>query len=285
MTRPPRPKYPSDSKNYHDLRRPGFAHTVRLPEELLDTYTNLKKALGPKSSHADVLRFVFEATESAISAVLQAVEPLVAPDSQVNVEDDLPADAYMDVMQDPGHESASEVSEDDLGGGKFPVMSALEAWEEQKKRLHQELVQAGKPLVVYVDCRFDSSRSGFHGTLPLPEAGASSEIARTRPLRYPELAQHDLAYKVKTWVYTCAKNAAVRGDSDPKVLTLDIQNAADHWAGLHIVCGTLPGTRKCVIAQTNPAKYAEVRCRARTNKVLVRRTSVWKHNLARKVFG
>ncbi|KAL3685313.1 hypothetical protein R1sor_003335 [Riccia sorocarpa] len=211
MTRPPRPKYLSDSKNYHDLRRPGFAHTVRLLEELLDTYTNLKKALGPKSSHADVLRFVFEAAESAISVVLQAAEPLVAPDSQVNVEDNLPADAYMDVMQDPGHESASEVCLRSLGGAEETF----------------------------------APRARTSGKAPR-KAGASSEITRTRPLRYPELAQHDLANKLKTWVYTCAKNAAVRGDSDPKVLTLDIQNAADHWAGLHTVCDTLPGTHKCV---------------------------------------
>ncbi|KAL2621960.1 hypothetical protein R1flu_002165 [Riccia fluitans] len=168
-----------------------------------------------------------------------------------------------------------------------------------------------KPLVVYVDCRFDSSRSGYHGTLPiinveddrvidmvtltrkqvrsswkiktaaleqaltlleakglaiaeekrrspndstvecaetiahvavfsvaqlkeyyrdnglqhtgstlqlvqlmsvhlkLPEAGANTEIQRQRPLKYPELAAHDLAYKLKSWIYTCAKNAAV----------------------------------------------------------------------------
>ncbi|KAL2622968.1 hypothetical protein R1flu_003173 [Riccia fluitans] len=158
-----------------------------------------------------------------------------------------------------------------------------------------------EPLVVYVDCRFDSSRSGYHGTLPiinveddrviemvtltrkqvrsswkienaaleqaltlleakglaiakvihddntqvavfsiaqlkdycqdnglqqiesklqlvqcvsmhlkLPEAGANTEIQRQRPLKYPELAAHDLAYKLKSWIYTCGKNAAVR---------------------------------------------------------------------------
>ncbi|KAL2634668.1 hypothetical protein R1flu_006147 [Riccia fluitans] len=44
--------------------------------------------------------------------------------------------------------------------------------------------------------------------LKLPEAEANIEIQRTRPLRYPELAQHDLAYKLKSWIYTCAKNAA-----------------------------------------------------------------------------
>ncbi|KAL2623813.1 hypothetical protein R1flu_008058 [Riccia fluitans] len=46
--------------------------------------------------------------------------------------------------------------------------------------------------------------------LKLPEARANIEIQRTWPLCYPELAQHDLAYKLKSWIYTCAKNAAKR---------------------------------------------------------------------------
>ncbi|KAL3691631.1 hypothetical protein R1sor_005282 [Riccia sorocarpa] len=143
--------------------------------------------------------------------------------------------------------------------------SSLDLWEEHKVNLHQELLRKGTPLVVYVDCRFDSSRSGYHGTLPvinvsddrqlrdycrdhglpqsgaklqlvqrvsvhlnLPEAGGTTEIQRQRPLTYPELASNDIAYKLKSWIYTCAKNAAVRGDSTPQLLTLDIHNAADH---------------------------------------------------------
>ncbi|KAL3691361.1 hypothetical protein R1sor_005012 [Riccia sorocarpa] len=74
MTRPPRPKYPSDSHNYHEIRKPGHAHTVRLPEELLEKYTALKNALGPKKSHADVIRFLWEAAEPAISSILQEKE-------------------------------------------------------------------------------------------------------------------------------------------------------------------------------------------------------------------
>ncbi|KAL3676905.1 hypothetical protein R1sor_026853 [Riccia sorocarpa] len=562
MTRPPRPKYPSDLRNYHEIRKPGFAHTVRLPEELLETYEKLKRAMGPKTTHADALRFIFEAAESAIQAVVQAAEPIVMGDSQHsglgNVSFDTPMDNF---EEDPGAESPLDASDSDddneppivwdfTGEGddvvcgdsqiptcnsepqalrqyadatygfwskvkvldfflKFPVMcpiegcmrkflppkvvefqqvwsismkcpvdhtfafltgeletergvpditgkfyhsalcsgmthscleamceevglhvprrahffdfqsgkrrnigwiaAALDLWETEKKRLQQDLLQAGKPLVLYVDCRFDSSRSAFHGTLPvinmaddklrdfckdnglpssgnklqlvqrvsvhlkLPEAGASTSIQRTRPLRYPELAQHDLAYKLKSWIYTCAKNAARRGDSDPKVLTLDIQNAANHWAGNHATCRTLPGTRKCVIENwdaSSERKYAEggethiavkdflkkyiteskmkfyirarenfmsetfhsvinkfatkrihfdsshtarlacaamdwnenirrevravynqvsndtaVRRRARTNKVLCHRTSVWKFNIARRVFG
>ncbi|KAL2635954.1 hypothetical protein R1flu_007433 [Riccia fluitans] len=66
--------------------------------------------------------------------------------------------------------------------------------------------------------------------LKLPEAGASTELQWQRPLRYPELATHDLAYKLKSWIYTCAKNAALRGDTTPELLTMDIHNAADHWS-------------------------------------------------------
>ncbi|KAL3682660.1 hypothetical protein R1sor_000682 [Riccia sorocarpa] len=66
MTRPPRPKYPSDAKDYHEIRRPGCAHTIRLPEDLLPTYVNLKRCLRPRTSHTDVIRFLFEASEAAI---------------------------------------------------------------------------------------------------------------------------------------------------------------------------------------------------------------------------
>ncbi|KAL2652690.1 hypothetical protein R1flu_020818 [Riccia fluitans] len=74
MTCPPHPKYPSDMRNHHAMRRPGYAHTIRLLEELLPTYVSLKRAIGPKSTHADVVRFVFDAIESAIEAALQAHE-------------------------------------------------------------------------------------------------------------------------------------------------------------------------------------------------------------------
>ncbi|KAL3686945.1 hypothetical protein R1sor_013254 [Riccia sorocarpa] len=85
MTRPPRPKYPSDAKNYHDLKRLGFAHTVRLPEELLDIYVNLKRTLK----------------EAAIAAVVQAAEPLVVPDFHHPAAEEHRANAYMGVMEDP----------------------------------------------------------------------------------------------------------------------------------------------------------------------------------------
>ncbi|KAL2634056.1 hypothetical protein R1flu_005535 [Riccia fluitans] len=68
-----------------------------------------------------------------------------------------------------------------------------------------------------------------------------------RHLKYPELATHDLAYKLKSWIYTCAKNAALRGDTTPERQTMDIHNAADYWAGDHNTCRNLHGVQKCIV--------------------------------------
>ncbi|KAL2650226.1 hypothetical protein R1flu_018354 [Riccia fluitans] len=38
-----------------------------------------------------------------------------------------------------------------------------------------------------------------------------------------------------------------RGDTTPELLTMDIHNAADHWAGDHSTCRNLPGVRKCIV--------------------------------------
>lgn len=35
-------------------------------------------------------------------------------------------------------------------------------------------------------------------------------MQRARGLRYPELAAHDIAYKLKSWIYVCARRAAER---------------------------------------------------------------------------
>ncbi|KAL2621203.1 hypothetical protein R1flu_001408 [Riccia fluitans] len=83
--------------------------------------------------------------------------------------------------------------------------------------------------------------------LKLPEAGASMKLQRQRPLKYPELAKHDLAYKLKSWIYTCAKNVALRGDTTPELLTMDIHNGTNHWVGDHSTCRNLPGVRKCIV--------------------------------------
>ncbi|KAL3697262.1 hypothetical protein R1sor_011338 [Riccia sorocarpa] len=556
MTRPPRPKYP-DSRNYHEIQKPGHAHTVRLPEELLEKYTALKIALGPKKSHADVFRFLWEAAEPAISSLMGETEDRVVldwsdevPNSSVPVQQDPDGSMDDETMSNPDESEQdddiqletgdvapdSEDDEEEMSCcidsqaqsnveatvaaypdasyafwskgkileffQKFPVYcptkdcglrirqpkisefqhtwslqlsmprgsqfffligrlrkgtwntgcdweiiscyvvcghdasvlgilvwrtwlagasetvffyfqrgkrrnsgwisAALEAWDESKTRIQQELLSSGKVLVLYVDCRFDSSRSGYHGTLPviniaddrviemitltrkqtgsswkietaaleqalknlaekglnieeivhddnaqvdlilaahnimsskdlwhkcknimckfkevlqdkrrsphegsvdgattiaqvavfsmqqlrdfckenklqmggnklqlvqrvsvflnLPEAGATTELQRQRPFKYPELQQHDLAYKLKSWIYTCSKNAAARRDAMAETLTIDVQNAADHWAGNHTVCRTLPGTRKCVVENWDSgreSKYAE----------------------------
>ncbi|KAL3692464.1 hypothetical protein R1sor_006115 [Riccia sorocarpa] len=98
MTRPraPRPKYPSDFKNYHEARRPGLPHTVRFPEELLEKYGQLKIALGLRKSYADVIRFLIEAAEPAIASILQERAGRVVLD---RMEEEPPAD--VDMMGDP----------------------------------------------------------------------------------------------------------------------------------------------------------------------------------------
>ncbi|KAL3679076.1 hypothetical protein R1sor_022032 [Riccia sorocarpa] len=52
----------------------------------------------------------------------------------------------------------------------------------------------------------------------------------------------------------------MRGDTNPKIITADVHNAADHWASNHNTCRTLPGARKCVVEnwpQGRDCKYPE----------------------------
>ncbi|KAL3694745.1 hypothetical protein R1sor_008396 [Riccia sorocarpa] len=70
-------------------------------------------------------------------------------------------------------------------------------------------------------------------------------VERSRGLKYPELAAHDIAYKLKSWIYTCCRRAKTRGDSRPELLVFDIYTAAQHWAGDHSDCRILPGDRPC----------------------------------------
>ncbi|KAL3700316.1 hypothetical protein R1sor_018338 [Riccia sorocarpa] len=204
----PRPKFPSDQKKHHEQRRPGCAHTIRLPEDLLLTCQQLKRALGARSTHSDVIRFLFEAADVAIQAVLQSAELRVVADSmQDNVFVD---DVIADPDEDPG-EIAEDSEESDpetmveagrmVGGRdddvhvvndsqvdsivtpasnyykdavngfwatvycvlpycklwlmakKKPgwITAALDLWYEQKDKIQDELLRAGKPFVVYVD--------------------------------------------------------------------------------------------------------------------------------------
>ncbi|KAL3693655.1 hypothetical protein R1sor_007306 [Riccia sorocarpa] len=210
MTRPPRPKYPSDSKNYHDIRKPGCAHTVRLPEELIEKYVALKNALDSRKSHADVIRFLFEAAEPAIAAVLQQREdhividaeeiPIVEPEIQHD-PDEIVDDETFDI-------DGSECSDVDVAREAVPEVVADSEDDEQS-------------------CCMDSQ----------PQQSADSALRV-----YP-----DATYGF--W-----------GDTTPQVLTKDVQNAAEHWAGNHAVCRTLPGQRKCVVENWEPGrdnKYVE----------------------------
>ncbi|KAL3698707.1 hypothetical protein R1sor_012783 [Riccia sorocarpa] len=315
----PRPKYPSDVKNYHELRSPGLAHTIRLPEELLDIYTTLKNALGPQKSHADVVHFLFEAAEPVITAMLQASHQRAVSNSQDT------GPSYEAMVDDPDGDiqdpDQDVLDPDNLSSDKKKLLTAdyaanSDGDEEDMVCLDAHnvflvTIEEDELLVLYVDCRFDSSRSGsrfkellqdkrlnsnegnvdaattiaqmavfnvqqlkefcrVNGLsltctklalvqrvfvhLKLPEAGGTTEVSRQRPLKYPELAAHDLAYKLKSWIYTCCKNAAARGDTTPQQVTKDIHNAADHWSGDHSVCRTLPGNRRCVTENWGPKK-------------------------------
>ncbi|KAL3701623.1 hypothetical protein R1sor_019645 [Riccia sorocarpa] len=254
MTRPPRPKYPSDHINYHEQRRPGLAHTIRLPEELLPTYNALKVSLGARASHADVIRFLFEAAEPAIHVQLHAAEIRVVSDSQ----NDLP---MSDPCEHDFNEEAGEIAADSDDSDEDTAVEAGVSATPRNRHDSDVVMDSQVPRSVGAAARIYADAANgiwsktkikeiflqFHVCCPADEAGGSQELQRTRPLKYPELAAHDIAYKLKSWIYTCAKNAALRGDTTPELLTKDIHNAADHWAGDHSGCRALPGVRKCVV--------------------------------------
>ncbi|KAL3696809.1 hypothetical protein R1sor_010885 [Riccia sorocarpa] len=117
MTHSPRSKYPSNSKNYHDLRRSGYAHTVRLPEELLGTYVVLKRALRAKTSYIDVI-YSCQLSPSLLIVVL-SVEPVTITDSQQFPAEDESRDINRDLIEeDPGAESPNDISDDEMAEGE-----------------------------------------------------------------------------------------------------------------------------------------------------------------------
>ncbi|KAL3687031.1 hypothetical protein R1sor_013340 [Riccia sorocarpa] len=75
---PPRPRYPSDRKDYHKRRNPDWAHSVRIPEDC--RFFALKDALS--SSMADTIRFIIDAVDTAIQLFLETRAARVIPDSQ-----------------------------------------------------------------------------------------------------------------------------------------------------------------------------------------------------------
>ncbi|KAL3687000.1 hypothetical protein R1sor_013309 [Riccia sorocarpa] len=78
-----------------------------------------------------------------------------------------------------------------------------------------------------------------------PNTPAPARTRRSVPFMYPELQEHDIAYKLKSWIYPCARRCAERGDEDPTVMVQEIHTAADHWAGVHSACARLDPTRQC----------------------------------------
>ncbi|KAL3682549.1 hypothetical protein R1sor_000571 [Riccia sorocarpa] len=76
---PPRPKYPSDSIDYHKRRRPEWAHSVRIPEDKQSQFYELKATLG--NNMDDTFRFVLDSAEAAIDQVLEGRSSRVIPDS------------------------------------------------------------------------------------------------------------------------------------------------------------------------------------------------------------
>ncbi|KAL3675849.1 hypothetical protein R1sor_025797 [Riccia sorocarpa] len=399
---PPRRKYPSDLINYHKRHKPDSPHSLRLPEDRIDRFVEIREGLC--MSVADTLRFVIDAAESAVErAIADRRERVVTAPAEVEplqTNDPNPDNSSEDPdysSEDSGSELESDVDCDilaelgvELDDLTSPV-TAMVMWEAEKSDLQQKLRETQEPAVCYVDARYDSSRSGFHGivvfinqktnlitemvTLTRKEAGESWHIetaaiakgiqalreqgvniaeiihddntavdslltqtgiesqkdlwhksknlmgkfrsklqdlkmsvkdssvesaerieelnlytvkqlkdwakgkhlvlggnksdlvkriaehlfdlpsmtgpvpegraSRGRPLAYPELYQNDVAYKLKSWIYTCCRTAAKRGEVSPNILVLDIITAADHWAGLHDMCRILPGDRKC----------------------------------------
>ncbi|KAL3701251.1 hypothetical protein R1sor_019273 [Riccia sorocarpa] len=334
MTRPPRANYPSDGKIYHEARRPGYAHTIRLHEELQDMYMGLKISLGQRKSHTDVVRCLFEAVELAITTVLQSQEQCpvpenvdVGPSRKAMVDDPdedvkdpdedvvelgllssddemMPTDICLVYVICPFEQALEqalsilekkglrieEVIHDDNASvdailAQHNIMSSKDLWrkckkynvkvqrtiQDKRRSLNEGNVDAATIIaqvaVFSVQqlkdfCRENAlpiagikltlvQRVSVH--LKLPEAGGATELSRMRPLKYPELATHDL------------------------LVTKDIHNAADHWAGDLSVCRTLPGNRRCVTENWGPEKERKF--------PPVTRTTVWKYNIARKTFG
>ncbi|KAL3678183.1 hypothetical protein R1sor_021139 [Riccia sorocarpa] len=113
MTCPPRPKYPSDTKDYHKIRRPGCTHNSASGGPATDI---CKPQTMPWSrmSHADVIRFLFEAAEATIQGVMQVNEFRVVVDSQDDSfhddQEELDPDVD-DVAEDLGDSDPETMSE------------------------------------------------------------------------------------------------------------------------------------------------------------------------------
>jgi hypothetical protein len=65
-------------------------------------------------------------------------------------------------------------------------------------------------------------------------------------LEYPKLVEHNIAVKLKSWIYKCCRITATSGHDDVTILVKNIRNATDHWAGNHFICAEIDSSKKCV---------------------------------------
>jgi hypothetical protein len=78
------------------------------------------------------------------------------------------------------------------------------------------------------------------------EQGAGSSSSSQSPLEYPELAKHNIAVKLKSWIYKCCCITTTSGYDDVTTLVKNIRNAANHWAKNHSICAKIDSSKKCV---------------------------------------
>ena len=87
--------------------------------------------------------------------------------------------------------------------------------------------------------------------------GSSALSSKPSKFSYPELRQHDIPSKLKSWVYHCCRLTQASGSEDVGQLCLHICNAADHWAGDHSICEKIDNSKQCVLKKwgREKAKY------------------------------
>jgi hypothetical protein len=78
------------------------------------------------------------------------------------------------------------------------------------------------------------------------EQGTSSSSSSQSVLDYPELAHHNIAVKLKSFIYKCCRVTAAGRHDDVTTLVKNIRNAADHWAKDHSICAEIDSSRKCI---------------------------------------
>ncbi|KAL3693884.1 hypothetical protein R1sor_007535 [Riccia sorocarpa] len=275
MIRPPRPKYPSDGKNYHEIRKTGGRTRVVLDSQIHDfTVEGMGDPDVPIDEERieqmlvdvdDVVSDREEETNDVNAAdLLSEIEDVISRDSQAVENEGSQMRTYPDAEY--GFWSKLKVRDFFLD---YQVICSTEGcncrFMPPKISEFQQLwsVQM-KCLVVhkfsFLMGELERGRGTPDVTGKLYHSALYAGLTHTCLEASCEEA-HDIAYKLKSWIYTCAKNATLRGDISPHVLTLDIHNSDDHWAGNHTTCRSLLGTRKSCVVEDWPvrrdAKYPE----------------------------